>query len=294
MFDVCVIGHITKDLVRIGNVKKQMPGGVAYYFSMALKNLGSNVCLITKAAKKDRGLLDDLIRKDISVFYKAGQETTAFENIYPEGLDFRVQNVKSVAQPFSLEDIPDVSAKIFHVGALSKGDFPLEILKLLSERARISLDVQGFLRKIERGRIKHVDWEQKHEGLQYVNILKTDETEAKILSSQDDVKKAALKLAKYGLEEIIITLGARGSLIYSEGRFYSFRAFPVKHIADPTGCGDTYMAGYIHKRLKSFDIKESGRFAAATASLKLAQLGPFKGTQEDVQNFLEFHQEVPG
>ena len=55
MFDVCVIGHITKDIVRIKNVEKEMPGGVAYYFSMGLKNLGSNVSLITKAAEKDKG-----------------------------------------------------------------------------------------------------------------------------------------------------------------------------------------------------------------------------------------------
>ena len=53
MFDVCVIGHITKDIVRIENLKKEMPGGVAYYFSMALKNLGSNVSLVTKVAERE-------------------------------------------------------------------------------------------------------------------------------------------------------------------------------------------------------------------------------------------------
>lgn len=288
MFDVCVIGHITKDIVRIKNVEKEMPGGVAYYFSMGLKNLGSNVSLITKAAEKDKGLLNDLIENNISIFYKKSQETTVFENIYPEGLDFRIQNVKSVAQPFNTGDIPDISPLIFHLGPLTKEDIPLEILRLLSKKAKISLDIQGFLRRVEKGEVKSVDWEEKEEGLAYVNILKTDETEVKIISGEDNIKKAAVKLSTYDIDEIIITLGSKGSLIYSKGKFYFIPSFPAKKIVDATGCGDTYMAGYIHKRLKSSDINESGRFAAATASLKLQESGPFKGSEEDVQNFLEF------
>jgi len=282
-----VIGHITKDIVRIKNVEKEMPGGVAFYFSMGLKNLGSNVSLITKAAEKDIGLLSDLIKNNISIFYKASQETTFFENIYPEGLDFRIQNVKYIAQPFSTEDIPDISTRIFHLGPLTKEDIPIEILKVLSKKAKISLDIQGFLRKIERGKVKSVDWEEKDEGLAYVDILKTDETEAKILSGEDNIKKAALKLSAHGIDEIIVTLGSKGSLIYSKRKFYSIPSFPAKKIVDVTGCGDTYMAGYIYKRLKLADIDESGRFAAAMASLKLEESGPFKRSEEDVQNFLE-------
>ena len=51
-------------------------------------------------------MLDELIKNNVSIFYEASQETTVFENIYPEGLDLRVQNVKCVAQPFSAQDIP--------------------------------------------------------------------------------------------------------------------------------------------------------------------------------------------
>ena len=165
MFDVCTIGHITKDIVKIKSKEKNMPGGVAYYFSIALKNLGSNVSLITKIAEKDKGLLDDLIKNNISVFYLRSKETTVFENIYAEHIDFRTQNVRCIAEPFSIEDIPDISTQIFHFGPLTKNDIPIEILKHLSKKAKISLDVQRFLRKIERGKAKIVDWEEKKEAL---------------------------------------------------------------------------------------------------------------------------------
>lgn len=288
MFDVCIIGHITKDILRIKNEKKEMPGGVAYYFSIALKNLGSKVSLITKVAGKDKDLFNGLIRNDIPIFYKDSQETTTFENIYSEDLDFRIQNVKCVAQPFRTKDIPEISARIFHLGPLTKEDIPLEMLKLLSKKAKISLDIQGFLRKIEKGKVESVDWEEKDEGLAYVNILKTNETEAKALSGEDDIRKAAIKLSAYDIDEIVITIGDKGSLIYSKDKFYSIPSFPVEKIVDVTGCGDTYMAAYIYQRLKFSDINKSGKFAAATASLKLEKSGPFHGSEEDVKNFLEF------
>ncbi len=286
MFDACAVGHITKDIVRIRNAEKEMPGGTAYYFSIALKSLGSNVSLITKAAEKDKGLMHDLIRSNIDVHYRESQQTTVFENIYPEDIDFRIQNVRCVAEPFSIEDIPDVSTRIFHVGPLTKEDVPLEVLKHLSRGTRISLDIQGFLRKIEGSEVKSVDWGEKDEGLVYVDILKTGEREARILSGEDDMRKAAARLSGYGIDEVIITLGSKGSLIYSKGNFHTIPSFPARKLVDATGCGDTYMAGYLHKRLKSSDIDESGVFAAATASLKLEKSGPFEGSEEQVQDFL--------
>ncbi len=287
MFDVCIIGHITKDTVRIKNVEKEKPGGVVYYSSIALKNLGSNVSIITKAAEKDKSLFSDVIENNIRIFYIKSNETTVFENIYSEDVDARIQYVKYVAQPFIPEDIPNISAQIFHFGPLTKGDISLEILKCLSKKAKISMDIQGCMRKIENGKVKIIDWKEKDEGLTYINILKTDESEARILSRKANIKEAVIKLSTYGIEEIIITFGSKGSLIYSNKKFYSIPSFPVKKIVDPTGCGDTYMAGYIYKRLKSSDIDDSGRFAAATASLKLGKSGPFKGSEKDVQDFLE-------
>ena len=47
------------------------------------------------------------------------------------------------------------------------------------------------------------------------------------------------------------------------------------------------MAAYIYQRLKSSNIDNSGKFAAAAASLKLEILGPFQGNEDDILNFLE-------
>ena len=156
-YDIVVVGHITKDIVRIGHLTKKMPGGTAFYFSMALQNLFSNFVLITKLDRKDQVLLNHLRENNISIFHKESPETTLFENLYPKDLGRRAQNLIKVAAPFTLSDIPDISAKFFHFGPLTKGDIPLEILKYLSKRAIISLDIQGFVRRVEDGTVKRSD-----------------------------------------------------------------------------------------------------------------------------------------
>jgi sugar/nucleoside kinase (ribokinase family) len=56
---------------------------------------------------------------------------------------------------------------------------------------------------------------------------------------------------------------------------------------DATGCGDTYMAGYLYCRAKGLNLQESGEFAAAMATLKIESSGPFTGTEEEVMALLD-------
>jgi len=283
MFDTCVIGHITKEIIRIKDkVEREMPGGTAYYSSMALRGVGLKVAVITKMSREDRdSLLYELEKTGIIVFCRKSKETTVFQNIYSgRKLHVRVQRVKAVSSPFSPSDLGEVSAKVFHIGPLTSRDVSPDLLKAVSTRGGlVSLDIQGLLREIEDSEVRMQDWREKKEGLAYVDILKTDEEEAAILSGEDNMKKAALTLSRLGPKEIIITSGSRGSLIFARGEFHKIPAFPPKKIIDPTGCGDTYMGGYIFRRLRSNDFSQAGRFAATLASLKIERFGALDGTE---------------
>ena len=297
--DVCVIGHVTRDIIKINNRERVLPGGTAYYTSIALKNLGLNVAVVTKIGNSDRYLLNDLNKNNIVVFLKVDSVTTVFENSYDgyfKRKSCRMQKVQSIARPFFIEDIPDITPMIFHIGSLTKGDVPPEVLKFLAKKSIISLDVQGFVREVVQGCVKVKDWEIKEEALSFVDILKANEEEAKILTGEKDMKRAARTLSAFGPKEVIITSGSNGSLIYCQGEFYSIPSYPPERIVDPTGCGDTYIAGYLYKRLKSStsspDFTDIGKFSAATASLKLKRHGPFEGTGEDVEDFLKMRDEI--
>lgn len=70
-------------------------------------------------------------------------------------------------------------------------------------------------------------------------------------------------------------------------RFYEIPAYPVENVADATGCGDTYMAGYLYMRKRGASYQEAGCFAAAMCSVKLQSYGPFGGTEDDVHSLIK-------
>ena len=88
-----------------------------------------------------------------------------------------------------------------------------------------------------------------------------------VLTGTANIKKGARQMADWGAKEIIITAGSKGSVIYNNEQFYLIPAFYPSKVKDATGCGDTYMAGYLSQRVKGIGIQESGEFAAAMASL---------------------------
>jgi len=170
---------------------------------------------------------------------------------------------------------------------LLAGDIPVDVIRNLSEHGKVSLDAQGYLRKVQDHNVLAVDWPAKREALQYVEILKVNESEMAVLTGQKGVKKGARVLADWGVKEVVITLGSMGSVIYTNQTFYTIPAYvPTTSVVDATGCGDTYMAGYLYQRAKGASVQDSGEFAAAMATLKIEGSGPFTGTKEDVLDLL--------
>lgn len=287
MYDVCIIGHVTRDFSAFnGRPGSEMPGGVVNYAGIALQSLGLKTAVITKAARVDADeILGQLRKIGVKVYCLASRATTVFENNYSgNGLEFRNQKVRSIAVAFDPRGLPPVRAKTFHLGPLTNGEMSAGFVKAVSERGgRVFLDVQGFLREIENGKVRLVDWPKMREVLAYVHVLKASLSEARFLSGEKEPERAARKLVELGPEEVVLTCGSNGSLILAGERFYDIPAYLPRVVADPTGCGDTYSAGYIFHRQQSDDIGAAGRFAAALAALKLERHGPFTGDAQDVQ-----------
>jgi len=287
--DVCVIGHVTKDIIRVGPKTTAAPGGTAYYTSMALRRFGLHVAVVTKMAKEDKdALLPDLEDEGIAVSCRRSKHTTVFENVYSgEDLGHRRQRINAVGAPFSDEDVESIAAPVFHIGPLTRQDISSAFLKQLAAGPGIvSLDAQGMLRPAHTGEVREEDWPDKEAGLRSVDILKADETEALILSGQKLVDEAARVLASFGPREVVITMGSGGSLVYAEATLHRISCCRPRSTEHPTGCGDTYMAGYLYQRIKGVAPELAGRFAAATAAWKLENPGPFRGTEADVRTLL--------
>ncbi|RYG54470.1 MAG: ribokinase, partial [Chitinophagaceae bacterium] len=103
---------------------------------------------------------------------------------------------------------------------------------------------------------------------------------------EKDRVKAAQTLAGWGVKEVIITRGSQGSLIYFNNELFEIPAYLQDRAIDATGCGDTYMAGYLYQRAKGVLPQHAGEFAAAMAGIKVGKSGPFAGSKEDVLNVI--------
>ena len=256
MKDICCIGHITKDKIITPRKTVYMAGGTSFYFSYAFNHLLKDVTfqLVTKLGESEMESAEAMRRVGIDVLTFPSRHTVYFENKYGENQNERTQRVLERADPFTIEEMSTLDAKVFHLGSLLSDDFSPEVIKYLSSKGRISIDAQGFLREVRGEQVFAIDWADKLQILAHTDIIKVNEHEMEVITGLTDPRKAAERLAEWGVKEVV----------------------------DATGCGDTYSAGYLWCRSQGKGYDESGRFAAAMCTLKLEHTGPFDRTIEDV------------
>jgi adenosine kinase len=75
------------------------------------------------------------------------------------------------------------------------------------------------------------------------------------------------------VKALIVTLGGKGSVIYTQEGDYEIPCATVKAVVDPTGCGDAYRAGLLHGLLHGLDWKTTGQIASLMGAIKIETLG---------------------
>lgn len=288
MKDICCIGHITKDKIITPRQTVYMAGGTSFYFSYAFSHLPQNVSfqLVTKLGEGEMKSVEDMRQAGIDVQVYPSRHTVYFENKYGDNQNDRTQRVLERAEPFTVDEMREVNAGVYHLGSLLSDDFSTEVVKYLSTKGRISIDAQGYLREVRGEKVYPIDWAEKREILAHTDIIKVNEHEMEVITGLTDPRAAAKCLAEWGVKEVCVTLGSEGSIILAEGKFYDIPAYEPKEIVDATGCGDTYSAGYLWCRAQGMGFEESGKFAAAMCTLKLEHSGPFDGSIDDVRRVM--------
>lgn len=284
MIDICCIGHITHDRIVTPATDVHIPGGTTYYFTHGISRLldGSvSYKLIASLAEEDMQAVREMEALGISAEVIPSRHTVYFENIYEADMNRRRQRVLAKADPFTVEALSGVEARYIVLGSLLADDFPLDVIRYLSGRGTLVVDAQGYLREVRDQHVFSVDWPDKLEALKYIDILKVNEYEVAVLTGEKDPRQGARRLAEWGPREVLLTMGDQGSLVYAGGTFYDIPAYAPSRVVDTTGCGDTYVMGYLFRRCQGAGIPEAAHFAAAVSALKLEHTGPFCGTAEE-------------
>lgn len=289
MKKICCIGHITRDRIITPQQTINMAGGTSFYMAHGMHHLSQDFPfqLVTKIGQESQEEVDRLRQMNINVLSYSSRHSVFFENCYGLDSDKRTQRVLAKADPFTIEEMKPLQAEVFHLGSLLADDFSPEIVKYLSQKGRISIDVQGYLREVRGEKVYAVDWKDMDAVLPYVDMMKLNEHEMHAIMQLNNPKTVAEKLASYGIREVIITLGSYGSLIYADKTYYEIPAYPPQKIVDATGCGDTYSTGYLYMRSQGASFQEAGRFASAMCTLKLEHNGPFEGSLNDIKTLIK-------
>jgi sugar/nucleoside kinase (ribokinase family) len=233
-------------LVSLDRVDGGLPrlGGAPWYAARALRLLGHDAVLVTKLAAEDsrRGLH----ALGLPVHFRPASRTIAFR--IENGADGRQLELEAAGDPWSMADANEWVLEALggcdwvHAGALTRADFPPDVLEALSRGRRLAFDGQGLVRSGDPGPVV-LSGELDGDLLRHVDILKLSAEEAEGL----DLTLAARSLESLGVAEVVVTLGSEGCAVYANGVVEHAPTRPLE-VADPTGAGDAFIAAYLSYR----------------------------------------------
>lgn len=124
-------------------------------------------------------------------------------------------------------------------------------------------------------------WDLLLEVIAKTDIITINDEEARQLSGEYSLVKAAQKIHEMGPKSVIIKKGEHGALLFSAGKIFAMPALPLEEVFDPTGAGDTFAGGFAAYLVKqqdfSFDTMKSALIVgSAMASFTVEKFGTEK------------------
>jgi sugar/nucleoside kinase (ribokinase family) len=246
---------------------------------LALSALGRRSALVGRVgADFDPRLREELARRGIEAFVEPCAETGGFALVYDARGD-RTLDLLGRADPITQLPPGLETAEAIIVGPILQETPPtlIERIRAASD-APLLLDPQGMLRDVDAsGRVTHSCPPAFAELAPLFHVIKANELETRVITGIDpreDGPAAVAALRATGCTIAIVTLAEAGSLIDDGRRQYTIPPFATD-ARDPTGAGDTYMAGFLHAYLRNpDDLFLAGCTGSATASIWIEHCGP--------------------
>lgn len=249
-----VVGSIAFDSVKtpFGQVEEVL-GGSATYFSTAASYF-TNVSIVAVVGTDfpDKHLLFLKSRKiDIEGIETREGKTFRWKGEYgfelneARTLDTQL-NVFQSFKPKLPENYKD--KKIVFLANIDP-DLQREVLQQVKDPVLVACDTMNFW--IEGKKMSLI------ETLKLVDILLINDGEARELSGEPNLVKAAEIILSYGPSTLIIKRGEYGALMFSGKKIFSAPAYPLESVYDPTGAGDCFAGGFMGYLANTMNFDES-------------------------------------
>ena len=123
----------------------------------------------------------------------------------------------------------------------------MNVIQQLNRKPRLTvMDTMNFWRDTAMDDLKAV--------LKHVDVLLVNDSEARQLSGEYSLVKAARAIMNMGPTYLVIKKGEHGALLFHDGKVFFAPALPLEDVFDPTGAGDTFAGGFIGYLTQTKDI----------------------------------------
>ena len=297
-----VVGTVAFDAIEtpFGKTDK-IVGGAATYAGLAASYFTDKINLVSVVG-------DDFPKDTINLFHKKninteglqiknGEKTFFWSGKYHNDMNTRDTLVTDLNVLGAFDPIvPDYyqDCEFLMLGNLMPQVQKSVIERLWKRPKLIVMDTMNFWMDIA--------WDALHETLAMVDVLTINDAEARQLSGEYSLVKAAQKILQLGPKYLIIKKGEHGALLFDKNQVFYAPALPLEDVFDPTGAGDTFAGGFIGHLAATNDIsfdnlKRAIIFGSAMASFCVEKFGTERiinlsqdEVNERVQEFIDLVQ----
>lgn len=275
---ILVIGTVAFDAIEtpFGKTDKII-GGAATYISLSARYFSPNINLVAVVGDDfPEQFVKNLNSKGIGtegLQVKKGEKSFFWSGKYHNDLNTRDTlvtelNVLADFDPIIPDSYQD--CEYLMLGNLTPTIQQTVINRLHKRPKLIVMDTMNFWMDIALDDLKRT--------LKMVDVLTINDEEARQLSGEYSLVKAAKKILAMGPKTLIIKKGEHGALLFNETEKFYAPALPLEEVFDPTGAGDTFAGGFIGYLAKTGDLsfanmRKAVIYGSAMASFCVEKFG---------------------
>lgn len=273
-----VVGSVAFDAIEtpFGKTDKIL-GGAATYIAITSSTLGVKSGIVSVVGGDfPQEYLDMFSNRNVNIegieIVKEGK-TFFWAGKYHNDLNTRdtLATEVNVLENFDPK-IPDSmqNAEVLLLGNLHPG-VQLSVLEKMNNRPKLTiLDTMNFWMDTAMDTLKLM--------IAKTDVISINDEEARQLSGEYSLVKAAQKIHEMGPKYVIIKKGEHGALLFDDGKVFAIPALPLEEVFDPTGAGDTFAGGFASHIAKSENIsfenmKSAIIVGSAMASFTVEEFG---------------------
>ena len=278
MSKLLIVGTVAFDAIEtpFGKTDKIL-GGAATYIGLSASNFNVDSAIVSVVGEDfPQEYLDMLAARNIDISgieVVKGGKTFFWSGKYHNDMNSRDTlatelNVLADFNPVVPENYKD--AEIVMLGNLHPG-VQMSVINQMSKKPKlIVLDTMNFWMDCA--------WDDLLDVIKKVDVITINDEEARQLSKEYSLVKAAQKIHEMGPKYVVIKKGEHGALIFNDGNIFFAPALPLEEVFDPTGAGDTFAGGFSgylakHENISFESMKNAIIYGSNLASFCVEKFG---------------------